>query len=260
MALALHRHRADPTDGPAHLTTLRVRLADGAETTVHVARHRRDRTEVEVVVLPRPRPLGQHCREHHIAEAMVGGFFVRRDGVSTDPLGEVRTRGFRRPTVPFDAPWCDLRACVHSVGGDVTIARRPDLPAEPHGDLLQAGPLLVDGGVPVEGDLEGFSAGARQFDSDITEGRYPRAALGLTPTHLVAVAVDGRADHDAGLSMRELAETMAALGCRTALNLDGGGSTSLIAGGRLRNVPRESHGVTLPGGRPVVTALVFRSR
>ena len=45
-----------------------------------------------------------------------------------------------------------------------------------------------------------------------------------------------------------------------ALNLDGGGSTSLVCGGALRNVPREEHGVVLPGGRAVSTALVFRSR
>ena len=44
---------------------------------------------------------------------------------------------------------------------------------------------------------------------------------------------------------------MAALGAVQAMNLDGGGSTSLVCGGRLRNVPRESHGITLPGGRAV---------
>ena len=58
------------------------------------------------------------------------------------------------------------------------------LPAAPRGDLLQAGPLLVRGGAPVfrrAEDREGFSAGEAQFDSDITDGRYPRAALGLAP-------------------------------------------------------------------------------
>ena len=48
---------------------------------------------------------------------------------------------------------------------------------------MHAGPLLVrDGAVvfdPSE-DREGFSAGAGQFDSDITEGRHPRAALGIS--------------------------------------------------------------------------------
>jgi hypothetical protein len=44
------------------------------------------------------------------------------------------------------------------------------------------------------------------------------------------------------------------------MNLDGGGSTSLICGGRLRNVPREAHGIALAGGRAVATAIVFRRR
>src|SRR5436190_1928561 len=147
----------------------------------------------------------------------------------------------------------------------VRVVRLPhhDLPAAPRGDLLQAGPLLVRGGVPVveDGyDPEGFSAGARQFDSDITAGRYPRAALGVARGRLLAVACDGRADGDAGLTMRELAEALAALGAEAALNLDGGGSTSLVCGGALRNVPREEHGVVLAGGRPVTTALTFTPR
>ena len=52
---------------------------------------------------------------------------------------------------------------------------------------------------------------------------------------------------------------MLALGCREALNLDGGGSTALVSGGRLQNVPRRDHEVLEPGGRPLATALVFRS-
>jgi exopolysaccharide biosynthesis protein len=119
----------------------------------------------------------------------------------------------------------------------------------------------VRGGAPVTGDAEGFSAGSHQFDSDITAGRYPRAAIGLTRRHeLLAVACDGRADDEAGLTMPELAEAMAALGAVQAMNLDGGGSTSLVCGGRLRNVPREAHGVGRRGGRAVATAVVFQRR
>ena len=42
-----------------------------------------------------------------------------------------------------------------------------------------------------------------------------------------------------------------------ALNLAGGGSTSLVCAGALRNVPREEHGVVLAGGRAVSTAVTF---
>jgi len=52
---------------------------------------------------------------------------------------------------------------------------------------------------------------------------------------------------------------MVALGAVSALSLDGAGSTELVCDGRLRNVPREDHGIALAGGRPISTALVFSS-
>jgi hypothetical protein len=68
------------------------------------------------------------------------------------------------------------------------------LGAEPGGDLVQAGPLLVhEGRSAIDGtDPEGFSAGAAQFDSDITAGRHPRCALGVGERELLAVCCDGR--------------------------------------------------------------------
>lgn len=243
---------------PRHLRTERLRLADGARTTLYAASYDPRRTDVRVVVLPRPQPLEAWCRSNAEQEALVGGFYARPHGT---PLGELRTGGMLREHVPFASPHGALRACLHVQGGRPAIARRDTLPAAPAGDLLQAGPLLVQGGRTVAGDDEGFSAGSHQFDSDITDGRYPRAAIGLRDDGTVlAVACDGRADDDAGLTMPELAEAMVALGAVQAMNLDGGGSTSLICGGRLRNRPRESHGLVLDGGRAVSTAVVFRAR
>lgn len=64
---------------------------------------------------------------------------------------------------------------------------------------------------------------------------------------------------DAGLTLAELARLMAALGCHDALNLDGGGSTALVSGSRLQNLPRSEFEVPEPGGRPIATALAFRA-
>jgi uncharacterized membrane protein (UPF0136 family) len=163
----------------------------------------------------------------------------------------------RRP-VPL-ATWCESRGVQEAlVGGFFT---RPD--TAPLGELLQAGPVLVREGEPAvrDGeDPEGFSAGAAQFDSDITAGRYPRAALGIADGTLLAVVCDGRSRVDAGLSLAELAALLVDLGAREAINLDGGGSTSLVCAGELRNRPRADFGVPLPGGRPIATALVFAPR
>ena len=109
-------------------------------------------------------------------------------------------------------------------------------------------------------DPEGFSSASGQFDSDITAGRYPRAALGIGLMGLIAFVCDGRGDADAGLTMGELATAMIALGAERAINLDGGGSASLVLGGELVNEPREEHGMALAGGRPVSTAIAFEPR
>ena len=243
---------------PRHLRTERLRLADGSRTTLYVATYDPRRTDVRVVRLARPQPLEAWCRTNRVPEALVGGFYARPHGT---PLGELRLGGVEREHVPFAAPFDRVRACLHVHGGRAEIGPRDALGATPPGDLLQAGPLLVRGGRLVLGDDEGFSAGAHQFDSDITLGRYPRAAIGVRRDGgLLALACDGRADDEAGLTMRELAEAMSALGAIQAMNLDGGGSTSLVCGGRLRNRPRESHGTVLAGGRAVSTAVVFRAR
>lgn len=249
-----------PAPEPGRCRRLRVTLGDGSRTTVHVACHDPAAVEIRVAVLRGQARLAEWCAATGVQEAMIGGFFVRPKGT---PLGEVRTRGVERRHVPFAAPWGATRSCLHVQGGVPRIAPRDALPAAPRGDLLQAGPLLVAGGVAVYDrarDPEGFSAGQAQFDSDITDGRYPRAALGLAPGRTLAVVCDGRSRHDAGLTLSELAAIVAMLGAETALNLDGGGSTSLVSGGRLRNRPRRDWEEPEPGGRPVSTALTFVAR
>ena len=251
-----------PRAEPGRARRLRVTLPDRARTLVHVAQHDVASTEVRVHLLRRAEPLETWCAERGIDEAIVGGFFTRPDG---RPLGELRTRGIARSSVAFDAPWDAERSCVHAIAGRAQIARRDELPASPRGDLLQAGPLLVrDGEALLEADPEGFSSGARQFDADITVGRYPRAALALAGDRLLAVACDGRSRHDAGLTLTELADVLVGLGAETAINLDGGGSTSLVCGGRLRNNPRDADAggrpSSIPGGRPITTAIAFTPR
>jgi Phosphodiester glycosidase len=261
-----------------------VALADGAFTTLHVSEYDRATTRVRVVALERPTRLVDWCRAEGVSDAIVGGFFVRPDGA---PLGELRIAGRRVASTPFDAPWDMARACVSIEDDRLHIGRRSELDSVPCGDLLQAGPLLVRDGRPVlDGDAEGFSAGARQFDSDITLGRYPRAALALCASarrgrarndalcasarrgrarndalpagsRLLAVTCDGRSETDAGLTLGELAGALVDLGAETAINLDGGGSASLVSGFSLLNRPREEHGIELAGGRPVATALAF---
>jgi exopolysaccharide biosynthesis protein len=146
----------------------------------------------------------------------------------------------------------------------VSLVERDDAPSRPEGDLLQAGPLLVAGGAVVfdsDADREGFSAAAGQFDSDITQGRHPRAALGVSETSLVTVACDGRRSRvDGGLSMAELARVMVYLGAEGAINLDGGGSTTLVHRGHLLIRPYSTQDQPAPESRRILSALTFEPR
>jgi exopolysaccharide biosynthesis protein len=235
---------------------LRLQNRDGGETTVYLVRHPRRTTRVSVQHFETPTRLDHWCATTRRKEAIVGGFFLRDP---YRPLGEVWKDGVALAHEPVASPWANVRACVH-VNGAVRVAPRSELPDAPVGDLVQAGPLLVrDGRSVIDGsDDEGFSAGAGQFDSDITDGRYPRAALGISDDELLAVCCDGRRSGvDAGLDLGELARFLISSGARDAINLDGGGSATLVHRGHLLNRPYSNEDQPAPESRPVVTALVF---
>ncbi|MFN0291509.1 phosphodiester glycosidase family protein [Pedobacter helvus] len=60
--------------------------------------------------------------------------------------------------------------------------------------------------------------------------RHPRTAVGVKPNgNVLLLTVDGRQGNSAGMSLFELAKIMQWLGCSSAINLDGGGSTTLWA-------------------------------
>ncbi|RMD98315.1 MAG: phosphodiester glycosidase family protein, partial [Calditrichaeota bacterium] len=64
---------------------------------------------------------------------------------------------------------------------------------------------------------------------------------------------DGRQEgYSAGMSLFELAEFMRGLGCTEAINLDGGGSTTLVVASRVVNRPSDK-----TGERPVANALLL---
>jgi Phosphodiester glycosidase len=235
---------------------VRVRTRDGGETTVYLVRHPRATTRVSVVHFPEPTRLDHWCAAGGHPEAIVAGFFVRDP---YRPLGEVRIGGAPVEHEPVPEPWAAHRACVHS-DGSVRLAARGELADAPSGDLVQAGPMLVrEGRSVIDGDdREGFSRGAAQFDSDITVGRYPRCALGVSDDELLAVCCDGRRSGvDAGLELAELARLLVSFGAREAINLDGGGSATLVHRGHLLNRPYSNEDQPAPESRPVVTALLF---
>ena len=145
----------------------------------------------------------------------------------------------------------DARARLRALRlGRDTVRLAPALAPVAPRQAVGGFPMLVrDGRVDPRVD----SAGAESF-----RGPNPRTAVGVAADgrRLLLVANDGRqAGYSTGMSLRELAELFVAMGAREAINLDGGGSTTLVvadgaSGFRIANRPSDA-----AGERPVANAL-----
>lgn len=79
-----------------------------------------------------------------------------------------------------------------------------------------------------------------QTDIFSTSARPPRTLIGSTADNKIVLFVcDGRQAHSDGATLLELAQIMKAIGCVNVLNLDGGGSSAIIANGQLLNKPSD---------------------
>lgn len=77
-------------------------------------------------------------------------------------------------------------------------------------------------------------------DSEVGQAMQsnPRTAIGMVePLHYILLVSDGRTTESAGLTLFELAGVMQGLGCETAYNLDGGGSSTMWFMGEIINIP-----------------------
>ena len=113
-----------------------------------------------------------------------------------------------------------------------------------------AGLLMLDGKELREWTDERITAG---FDTT----RHPRTLIGTDGTGAIwLITVDGRnLSVSLGMSFSELQRLSKRLGLRSVLNLDGGGSTTMWAAGKIVNRPSD------PGGpRPVSDAILVLPR
>jgi len=87
--------------------------------------------------------------------------------------------------------------------------------------------------------------------------RHPRTLIGVDRRGFIwLAAIDGRRpDHSLGMTFVELGRLSDRLGLTDALNLDGGGSTTMVVNGQVVNRPSDASGL-----RPVSDALVVTLR
>lgn len=171
--------------------------------------------------------------------AAVNGGFFSKDGTSEGLLriaGKPGRYNERRGSVMLGI-----------AEDEVTICDTPGDGAKAFTHALAAGPWLVRNGKPTP------EAGGP---------RHPRTAVGSDARAVSFVTVDGRAEEAAGMTMRELAELMLGLGCDTAFNLDGGGSTTMWVKslGGVVNCPCDDKKFDPAGERAVANAVLVHGR
>jgi exopolysaccharide biosynthesis protein len=102
---------------------------------------------------------------------------------------------------------------------------------------LSFGPAVVRDGAEVAG-IDRVEVDTN-FGNHSIQGLQPRTCVGVGGSgHLVMVVVDGRSTgYSAGVTLPGLAAIMLDLGCTTAYNIDGGGSSTMYHDGALVNRP-----------------------
>ena len=162
---------------------------------------------------------------------------------------EARIRAVLVQAGPDWAPFATVSSAVkrtHALAGTNGIAQ--GLPAQT--------PMLVREGRIVASSHAGLPG-----------ERHPRTGVGLTRDgSALFVTVDGRRASAAGMTLREFAVLMRAIGAIWAVNLDGGASTTMVVRGNVTNSPSDPYGerrvpnavVLLSYGRPGILPLLVQ--
>jgi len=118
-------------------------------------------------------------------------------------------------------------------------------------DIMLNGPLLL------------FNKQNERLDSvAFNVARHPRTCVGITRRgHLILLVVDGRQANSAGMSLFELTKIMRWLGCVSAINFDGGGSSTLwVRDKGVINYPTDNKQWDHEGARKVANILYLKPR
>jgi exopolysaccharide biosynthesis protein len=121
-------------------------------------------------------------------------------------------------------------------------------------DIMVTGPLLILNRVEEKLDSNAFS-----------KTRHPRTAVAITgKNRVLLITVDGRNENSAGMSLFELTKLMRWLKSDDAINLDGGGSTTLwingFGGNGIVNYPTDNKKWDHDGERKVANVVLLKKK
>lgn len=146
------------------------------------------------------------------------------------PAGDMVIAERERP-----APGADVSASLQP-GDSVWWSQRVRNAPPRVKELVGGFPMLLRDGIAVVDRTRDMIPG-------FSEKRHPRTVVARRADGTVMlVAVDGRREGSAGMTLDELTNFMKALGASDALNLDGGGSTTMVVDGRVVNHPSDKEG------------------
>ncbi len=173
-----------------------------------------------------------------------GDDYIPQPGQGTDVSGAAIHNG--RTVSPIE-PDLDRRVnAILCIWGEAKVVIRDGQDCGPRvREAMAAGPRLLK---------DGRRLSYTTFDATYGAARHPRTALGLDARRRLAwlVTVDGRQPgFSEGASLDELTDIFISLGARDAINLDGGGSTTMVV---------ESANGHLVLNRPIHTGVPGRER
>jgi len=120
-------------------------------------------------------------------------------------------------------------------------------------DVMVCGPLLL---------LD--DAYVSLLKNEFNDNRHPRSAVALDGDKLILMTVDGRNNQSYGMSLPELAFFLKQIGAEKALNLDGGGSTTLVLNTAKKsgvlNYPSDNKEFDHEGERPVANVILIKKK
>lgn len=172
---------------------------------------------------PRRTVVSEQARRHQAAVAVNGSFF---DMTNHNPICYLRIDG---KECGENTPGVDTLNRKYYQYGSMSIRQgRPYIfstDSNRHweeslsdSNIMTAGPLLL---------LQGERTPQRDDRTFVTQ-RHNRTAIGVKEDGtMILLVADGRTSHSAGFSLTEFASLLKWLGCVDALNLDGGGSSTL---------------------------------
>lgn len=126
-------------------------------------------------------------------------------------------------------------------------------------DVVNGGPVLMSNGaenITAQRDGMVHQGDGNSFYYGWVHKRNPRTIAGVDAQgRTLLVTADGRQTTALGLSIKESADVARSLGMVDAINLDGGGSTTMVVSGQAVNSPSDA-----AGQRPVGDALLVLPR